>query len=98
MQNVENSTISRTTNRGGGTKGQGGGLGPPKNSSGWAKVCLPPPPPNFDRWPPKPGASGQNHCQIASEHPEMCRIFKILSLWQASKGRSYSSGGFKLRI
>ena len=28
--------------------------------------------------PPKMGASGQDPCHIASEHPRMCKIFKFL--------------------
>ena len=38
----------------GGGPGQGGMPPPPKNLSGWAKVCFAPPPPprqNFDHWP-----------------------------------------------
>ena len=44
--------------------------------------------------PPKMGASGQYLCQIASEHPEMCKIFKIFRLRWAYKGRTYLSGDF----
>ena len=35
----------------------------------------PPPPKILTTGPPEMGASGQNPCQIASEHPEMCKIF-----------------------
>ena len=44
----------------------------------------PPPPKNFDHWPP---IFGQTLCQIASEHPEMCKIFRLR--W-ANMGRIFS--------
>ena len=56
-------------------RGGQGGHGPPKNLSGRAKVCFGPPK-IFDHWPSQNGASGG---QIASEHPEMGQIFKILA-------------------
>ena len=55
------------------------------------------PPPKF--WPLAPlkwAASGKNLCQIASEHPEMCRIFKIFRLRRANMGRTYSADDFML--
>ena len=62
----------------GGGGGQGG-HGPPKNWSGWAKVCFAPPPKILTTGPPKWAASGQTLWQIASEHPGMCKIFKIFA-------------------
>ena len=57
----------------------------------------PPPPKILTIGPPKMGASGQDLCQIASEHPEMCKIFKIFRLQRANKGRTYlSAGDFRL--
>ena len=41
--------------------------------------CPPPPKKFLTTGPPKMGASGQNFCQIASEHPEMCKIFDSLN-------------------
>ena len=49
------------------------GHGPPKMSGG-AKVCFAPPPQILTTGSSKMGAGGQNLCQIASEHPEMCKI------------------------
>ena len=46
--------------------------------------------------PPKWAATGQNLCQIASEHLEMCKIFKIFRLRRANMVRAYSSGDFML--
>ena len=67
----------------------GGGPGgpcPPKNLSGWAKVCFAPPPPKFlPLAPPKWATSGQNLCQIASEHLEMSKISKIFRLQPIAK-------------
>ena len=72
--------------------GGGGGPGgpsPPKNLSGRAKVCFGPPPPKIlTTGPPKMGSTGQNLCQIASEHPEMGKIF--------NKARTYLSGDLRL--
>ena len=82
----------------GGARGATAPPPPPKNLSGWAKVCFGPPkisttgPP-----PPKWAASGQTPCQIASENPEMCKIFQIFRLrWAYYMGRNYSSGDFML--
>ena len=69
-----------------------GGHGPPKNLSGRAKVCFGPPK-ILATGPPKMGASG---CQIASEDPEMGKIFKIFRLRRADKRRTYLSGDFRL--
>ena len=44
-----------------------------------------PPPKKFSTGPPKMGASGQNFCQIAFEHPEMCEIFKKFRLCGANQ-------------
>ena len=44
-----------------------------------------PPPQNFD-WPLK----------IVSEHPEMCKIFKIFRSRRAYEGRAHSFSDFKL--
>ena len=75
-----------------------GGHGPPKNLSGWARVCFgPPPPPKIlTTGPPKWAASGQTPCQIAFERPKMCKIFKIFRLRRANMSRTYSSGDFML--
>ena len=70
-----------------------GGPWPPKNVSGRAKVCFGPPK-ILTTGPPKMGASGQNLCQIASENPEMGKIFKIFRLRRANRG----GGGFSLVI
>ena len=51
------------------------------------------PPQNFDHWPSQNGASGG---QIASEHPEMGKIFKIFRLRWADKRKTYLSGDFRL--
>ena len=69
-----------------------GGHGPPKNLSGRAKVCFGPPK-ILTTGPPKMGASGKNLCQIASEHPEMCKIFRLR---RANQGKTYLSGDFRL--
>ena len=70
--------------------GQGGHGPPPKNLSGWAKVCFGPPK-ILTPGPLKVGVSGQTSSQIASEHPEICKIFKIFRLRRAYMGRTYSS-------
>ena len=75
--------------------GPGGAMAPPKNLSGWAKVCFGPPK-ILTTAPPKWAASGQTLCQIASENPEMCKIFKIFRLRRANMGRNYSSGDVML--
>ena len=51
-----------------------------------------PPPKILTTGPPKSVASGQNLCQIASEHFEMCKNFKIFRLRRANMGKIYSSG------
>ena len=72
-----------------------------KVMSGWAKVCFGPPP-KFDHWPPQNGRPVVTPCErpykrrIASEHPEMDKIFKIFRLRRAYMGRTYSSGDFML--
>ena len=53
--------------------GPGGPWPPPKNLSGRAKVYFGPPK-ILTTGPPKMGASGKNLYQIASEHPEICKI------------------------
>ena len=67
--------------RGGGTGGGGGGQGghgPPPQKSEWeGQGMFWPPPKILATGPPKMGASG---CQIASEDPEMGKIFKIFCL------------------
>ena len=64
-------------------------MAPPKNLSGWAKVCFGPPK-ILTSGPPKWAASGQNLCQIASEHLEMYKIFKIFRMRRANMGKTYS--------
>ena len=72
----------------------GGGHGPPpQNLSGRARVCFGPPPQNFDHWPSQNGASGG---QIASENPEMGKIFKNFCLWRANKRKTDLSDDFRL--
>ena len=69
-------------------RGARGAMAPPKNLSGWAKVCF---------GPPKILTTGpQTLCQIASENHEMCKIFKIFRLPRANTGKTYSSGDFML--
>ena len=55
-----------------------------------------PPSSNFTTGPPKIGASGQNLCQIAPKHPEMCKILKIFCLRGPNKRRTYLSGDFAI--
>ena len=79
--------------------GPGGPWPPPPKKFEWEGQGMfwPPPPPKIlTTGPPKMGASGQNLCQIASEHPEVCKIFKIIRLRRASKGRTYFSGDLRL--
>ena len=66
--------------RGGGTWGGGRGPWPPQKFEWVGQGMFWPPPQNFDHWPPKWLASCQNLCQIASEHFEMCKDFKIFCL------------------
>ena len=65
---------------------------PPKNLTGRAKVCFGPSK-ILTTGPPKMGASSKNLCQIASAHPEICKIFRLRL---ANQGRAYLSGDFRL--
>ena len=56
-----------------------GGAWSPKNLSGRAKVCFPPPN-NFDQGSCQNGGQWSNICQIASKHPEMGKIFACSKL------------------
>ena len=79
--------------------GPGGPWPPQKFEWVGQGMFWPPPPQNFDLCPPPPpkwAASGQNLCQIASEHLEMYKIFKIFRLRRANMGKTYSSGDFML--
>ena len=71
-------------------RGGQGGHGPPKNLSGWAKVCFGPPK-ILTTGPLKVGVSGQTLSQIASEYPVICKIFKIFRLRRANMGRTNNS-------
>ena len=74
-----------------------GGPWPPQKFE-WVGQGMFWPPQNFDHWPPPPKlvASGQNLCQIAFEHFEMCKNFKIFRLRRANVGKIFSSGDFML--
>ena len=75
-----------------------GGHAPPKKFEwvGQGMICPPPPPKILTTPLPKWAASGQNLCQIASEHLEMWKIFKICGLRRADMGITYLSGYCKL--
>ena len=76
--------------------GPGGPWPPQKFEWVGQGMFWPPPPKILTTGPPKWADSGQTLCQIASESPEMCIIFKIFRLRQANMSRNYSSGDFML--
>ena len=79
-------------NRGGG----GGGHGPPKNLSGWAKVCFGPPQ-NFDHWPPQNGwPVVKIFAKLLLSTQKCAKFSKFFRLRRAYMGRTYSSGDFML--
>ena len=79
--------------------GPGGPWPPQKFEWVGQSMFWPPPPPKILTTgppPPKWAASSQTLCQIASENPEMCKIFKIFRLRRANMSRNYSTGDFML--
>ena len=92
---VENSNTMSSSSTGVAEPGGPGGPWPPQKFE-WVGQGMFWPPQNLTTGPPKLAASCQTLCQIASEHPEMCKIFKIFRLRRAIMGRTYSSVDFML--
>ena len=90
--------LSADNARGGGTGGGQGGHGPPKNLSGWAKVCFgPPPPQNFDHWPPQNGRPVvKTFAKLLLSTLKSTKFSKFFRLRRANMGKVYSSCDFML--
>ena len=78
-------------------QGGQGGHGPPKNLSGWAKVCFAPPPPpppqNLDHWPPKNGRPVVKiFAKLLLSTLKWTKFSKIFRLRRANMVGTYSTG------